>query len=645
MSKRRVELFLIDTVIILCDCALSDLLAYFNLSSVILNGTFTIWKLLFVFACIMGMRMAFSIYKNIWRYANVGVYLKLVISDAIAWVIFYLVGLIVPSLSFGFGYSAFIFMGAMLLTLTSRFIYQSYYAFWSRHSDEKLVVGSLGEGEELHKINVAIVGAGNVGATLADELIRNPGAHYNPYCFIDTDAAKIGGGINGIRVYPEDDYIIERIKSLPVQEIVIALPDASAEDKTRLYNLYSRTNCKVMLYDYPLGNERSGKKMLREFSVEDLLFRDAIPVSSEMSVRYYSEKTVLVTGGGGSIGSELCRQIAALSPKRLVILDIYENSTHEIRQELFAKYQDTLDMKIVIASVRDAKRMNEVFATYRPDIVFHAAAHKHVPLMEVNACEAVKNNVLGTYNVANMAEKYGAEKFLLVSTDKAVNPTNIMGASKRLCEMIIQCRKDSATEFTAVRFGNVLGSNGSVIPLFKKQIESGGPVTVTDREVTRFFMTIPEAVGLLIETGAMARNGELFVLDMGKPVRIWELAENMIRLSGLTPYEDINIVEIGLRPGEKLYEEILMKTENMDKTPNKLIFIERDKAYTREEVDEKIAILAKAVEIEGYEAVVDAFKRTVPTYHDADEVNARKRAEALNAEFTETAEVAQDMPL
>lgn len=640
MNKRKIELILVDTCIILLVYILSAVLSTFDIGSLELNGDFTIPKFLLLFICIMGMRTVTRIYSNIWRYASVKIYLTLIISDAIAGIIFVAIGRIVPSLSLGFAYSLLTIMGIMLATLFSRFAYQCFYAYSNRNSDTRIAEGNHrkdSQGKGIHKINVAIVGAGNVGATLADELIRNSMAHYNPYCFIDKDVDKIGSGINGLKVYPEDENIMERIKNMPVQEIVIALPDASAEDRSRLYNLYRQTDCKVKLYDYPLGNDDSDRKTLREFSIEDLLFRDTLSIGSELSAQYYTGKTVLVTGGGGSIGSELCRQIAALQPKKLIILDIYENNAYDIQQELVRKYGDYLNLETVIASVRDEKRLNEIFAENRPDIVFHAAAHKHVPLMEHSGCEAIKNNVLGTYNVANMAEKYGVQKFLLISTDKAVNPTNIMGASKRLCEMVVQCRTDSRTEFTAVRFGNVLGSNGSVIPLFKKQIESGGPITLTDKRIIRYFMTIPEAVGLVMETGAMAHNGELFVLDMGKPVKILDLAENMIRLSGLTPYKDIDIVKIGLRPGEKLYEELLMKTEELDKTPNKMIFIERDKAYTREEVDEKIKILMNAVEIEGYDAVVDAIKKTVPTYHNPDEVNQKA---SMSAEMKAVKEAA-----
>lgn len=640
MNRRRLQLQIIDSVIILCVYVVFAILSGFDIDSLELNGTFTILKFLLLLLCVLLIRAGTNVYTNIWRYANVRIYLTLVISDAIAGILFIAIGRFFPNLNLGFAYSLLTIMGIMLATLFSRFAYQCFYAYSNRNSDTRIAEGNHrkdSQGKGIHKINVAIVGAGNVGATLADELSRNPMAHYNPYCFIDKDVAKIGSGINGLKVYPEDENIIERIKNMPVQEIVIALPDASAEDRQRLYNLYRQTDCKVKLYDYPLGNEDSDRKTLREFSIEDLLFRDTLSIGSELSARYYTGKTVLVTGGGGSIGSELCRQIAALQPKKLIILDIYENNAYDIQQELIRKYGEHLNLETVIASVRDEKRLNEIFAENRPDIVFHAAAHKHVPLMEHSGCEAIKNNVLGTYNVANMAERYGVQKFLLISTDKAVNPTNIMGASKRLCEMVIQCRTDSKTEFTAVRFGNVLGSNGSVIPLFKKQIESGGPITLTDKRIIRYFMTIPEAVGLVMENGAMARNGELFVLDMGKPVKILDLAENMIRLSGLTPYEDIDIVEIGLRPGEKLYEELLMKTEELDKTPNKMIFIERDKAYTREEVDEKIQILMNAVEIGGHDAVVDAFKRTVPTFSNPDKVNQQA---GMSAEMKEVAATA-----
>ena len=467
-------------------------------------------------------------------------------------------------------------------------------------------------------VNVAIVGAGNVGAALADTLKRNPKSHYNPFCFVDKDKRKIGNTIDGLYVYEASEATIEKLKRLPIQEIIIAIPDVCTEEKEKLYDFYSQTGLKVKLYDY-LSDSDQGT--MREFQIEDLLFRDTISIQKPELQEAYRDRTILVTGGGGSIGSELCRQIAKCQPKKLIILDIYENNIYEIQQELRRKYAESLNMEVVIASVRDAIRMEMVFSTYRPDVVFHAAAHKHVPLMEDSPSEAIKNNVFGTYHTANLAEKYGVKKFILISTDKAVNPTNVMGASKRLCEMVVQCRQDSRTEFAAVRFGNVLGSNGSVIPLFRRQIAEGGPVTLTDKRIIRYFMTIPEAVSLVMETGMLAHSGELCVLDMGKPIKILELAEKMIRLSGLTPYEDIDIVEVGLRPGEKLYEELLMKPEELNSTENGLIFVEWETPPTREAVEEKLQRLRSCLDTTN-EAVIQAIRETVPTYCLPEEVNA-----------------------
>ena len=358
---------------------------------------------------------------------------------------------------------------------------------------------------------------------------------------------------------------------------------------------------------------------------EDLLFRDKKDVIDDDTRAFYKDKVVLITGGGGSIGSELSRQIAKCSPAKLVIFDIYENNAYEIQQELIQKYGKSLNLAIEIGSVQDVARLEAIFSAYRPSIVFHAAAHKHVPLMEHSGGEAVKNNCFGTYNTSNAAEKYGAEKFILISTDKAVNPTSIMGASKRMCEMIVECRKDSKTAFSAVRFGNVLGSNGSVIPLFKKQIATGGPVTITDKRVTRYFMTIPEAAGLVMQAGAYAVCGELFVLDMGKPVKIYDLALNMIKLSGLVPFVDIDIEEIGLRPGEKLYEELLTNTDDLTRTKNNMIFIEEDSCYTREEIEDKLMILRDALKMSesgiSSEKIAEALKSVIPTFHSQNEAN------------------------
>lgn len=584
-------------------------------------------------------RTLFSVYSNIWRYANSKAYLKMVIADIVGGIAGLTISFILDdySLYMGIWQSASIVAFFNVATLTLRFIYQQYY----RHFNINL--------DYINKIGVAIVGAGQVGTLLAEELKYNAKSHYRPICFIDKSAEKVGNKILDLKVYKEDEDIIGKIMDLPVQEIFIALPNIDGETAKHLVEFYSRTGCKVKLYDFPINqseNSAATKRVIREFQIEDLLFRKALKLADNAMDGYYEGKTVLVTGGGGSIGSEICRQVAKRGPKKIIILDIYENNAYEIEQELYRNFGGEFDIAVEIASVRDIARLDAIFSYYRPEIVFHAAAHKHVPLMEHSNGEAVKNNVFGTYNVANMAEKYSAEKFILISTDKAVNPTNIMGASKRMCEMLVQCRNDSKTSFSCVRFGNVLGSNGSVIPLFKAQINKGGPITLTDKRIIRYFMTIPEAAQLVMEAGFMAKSGELFVLDMGKPIRIIDLAENMIKLSGLTPYTDIDIVEVGLRPGEKLYEELLIKTEALDKTDNNLIFIEKDTPYSREEVEGKLALLKKAIDESQSELcskkVKNAMKQVVPTYCEPEEINciAEKSDEMNNVkDVTDTANV------
>lgn len=622
LSKRKIELMLVDIAIIICLYYMTALVGILRLHSIVLNGELNLTRLAALVIMLMTGRILCGVYRNVWRYANIETYLTIMVSDFISNLILMLIGRVWFAVNLGIGVHMIVAMAILLVTLLSRYCYQLLYAYRSKNADKAIEGNSI---NQIYKVEVAIVGAGNVGATLADEFFRNPRSRYVPVCFIDTDPEKIGQTVNGVPIYSEDDSTANLLKRMKVQEIIIALPDLTVERKQRLYERYRRTGCSVKIYDYPSGTEEksTAKRTLRDFRIEDLLFRDPIEVENPETKAFYAGKTVLVTGGGGSIGSELCRQIAALQPKKLVILDIYENNAYDVQQELIRKYGDKLNLEVIIASVRDVERLEHIFRDLRPEIVFHAAAHKHVPLMEHSGVEALKNNVLGTYNVAEMSEKYGVEKFLLISTDKAVNPTNVMGASKRLCEMVIQCRENSKTEFTAVRFGNVLGSNGSVIPLFKRQIEAGGPVTLTDKRIIRYFMTIPEAVQLVMVTCAMAHNGELFVLDMGKPVKILDLAENMIRLSGFTPYKDIDIVEIGLRPGEKLYEELLMKTEELDKTSNDMIFIERDKGLPREEVERKLDLVRQAIETEDQSAVLEVIRKTVPTYHDPAEINGK----------------------
>ena len=566
-------------------------------------------------ALIFAARFILNVYANVWRYTRTLAYIELVAADCIGGVLTIVIAR-VSGLYIGIWHAVTVAALTALVTLSSRFCYRIVYKNMNK------------EGSEDSKIQVAIVGAGQLGAYLASELNDNPNSQYRPLFFVDKDKNKIGQRVAGLPVFSEDDAVALADK-YSVSEFIIAITGMSNDTANDVYERYVATGRKIKIYDSPIHEGKDdprskSKRIVRDFGIEDLLFRKEHDIENRATVDYYSGKTVLVTGGGGSIGSEICRQIAKCSPKKLVILDIYENNAYDIQQDLVRKYGDELDLSVEIASVRDRKRLDMIFDAYRPDVVFHAAAHKHVPLMEHSACEAIKNNVLGTYNTADMAEKYGAAKFILISTDKAVNPTNVMGASKRVCEMVVQCRKNSTTSFAAVRFGNVLGSNGSVIPLFKKQIAAGGPVTITDKRIIRYFMTIPEASQLVMEAGAMAKSGELFVLDMGKPVKIYDLAVNMIKLSGFKPGVDIKIEEIGLRPGEKLYEELLMKTESLDKTESDMIFIERDAPLTRREVDEKIDVLVKAVEkADGGDmgAVRRAIIEVVPTFKDAAAVN------------------------
>ncbi len=623
LTKRRLLLLEIDVSILLFVYAFAIFLDVIPQRQDLVLGFFSnLWayapNLLVFFILIFGTRFIFRIYSNVWRYANSKAYLEIVFADAIGGSISLILTRILPFIGFvGWFFIATIAMFTTA-TLSTRFVYQQYYRKYSRsHAEFKD-----------SKISVAIAGAGQVGALLADELMNYKGSHYRPVCFIDTDPGKKYGRVAGLPVYLDDENVFEKLAAFPVQEIFIAIPQLSGEDAQKLFERYARSGCKVKLYDFPRHTDEGGsgeKRVLREFNIEDLLFRDTINVADGATREFYEGKTVLVTGGGGSIGSELTRQVAKCAPKKLIIFDIYENNAYDIQQELIRKYGDTLDLAVEIGSVRDRARLEAVFSAYRPDIVFHAAAHKHVPLMEHSGCEAIKNNCLGTYNTADMAEKYGTKKFILISTDKAVNPTNIMGASKRMCEMIIECRTDSNTAFSAVRFGNVLGSNGSVIPLFKRQIAQGGPVTVTDKRIIRYFMTIPEAAGLVMQAGAQAVRGELFVLDMGKPVKIYDLAISMIKLSGLTPFVDIDVKEIGLRPGEKLYEELLIKTENLTKTENNLIFIEQDTPYTREQIEEKLRSLVEAVKESEHDIssdkITEAMRLAVPTFYKPEELN------------------------
>ena len=441
-----------------------------------------------------------------------------------------------------------------------------------------------------------LIGAGRSGDVVVREMKNSNYSENKIVCIIDDDKMKQGSFLNGVKVVGGREKIVESCEKYNVEEIIVAMPSATALQKREIINICQKTDCQIMTLPgiYQLANGEVDIQKIRKVDVEDLLGRDSININLDEISGYIKDKTVLVTGGGGSIGSELCRQISKYAPEQLIIFDIYENNAYQIQQELRHNYPG-LNLTVLIGSVRDKERVGDLFEQYRPNLVFHAAAHKHVPLMEDSPAEAIKNNVFGTYNVAAAASRFGAEKMVLISTDKAVNPTNVMGASKRICELIIEMMNDSSdTDFVAVRFGNVLGSNGSVIPLFKKQIERGGPVTVTHKDIIRYFMTIPEAVSLVLQAGSYAKGGEIFVLDMGDPVRIDDLARNMIKLSGFEPDVDIKIEYTGLRPGEKLFEELLLNTEGIEKTPNDLIFIGHPSKVSKQELLSHLEVLENA---------------------------------------------------
>ena len=483
----------------------------------------------------------------------------------------------------------------------------------------RVVISLFGNHSKKAAKRIMIVGAGTSGSVILKEMTTSSLVNGCVVCFVDDDKNKAGKFLNGVPVAGNRNDIPRLAVEYKIDEIYIAIPSASAKERKAIIEICRETGCQVKILPgiYQLINGEVSIAKLRNVEIEDLLGRDPIRVNLDEIMGYVSGKVVLVTGGGGSIGSELCRQVASHNPKQLIIFDIYENNAYDIQLELKEKYPD-LDLVVLIGSVRNTHRIETVFKKYRPDIVYHAAAHKHVPLMEDSPNEAIKNNVFGTYKTAKAADKYGTKRFVLISTDKAVNPTNIMGASKRMCEMVVQMMNArSKTDFVAVRFGNVLGSNGSVIPLFKKQIEQGGPVTVTHPDIIRYFMTIPEAVSLVLQAGAYAKGGEIFVLDMGEPMKILDLAKNLIRLSGYTPDVDIPIVFTGLRPGEKLYEELLMNEEGMQDTPNKLIHIGKPIEFDMERFEEQLEELYVTANEDG-DGIREDVMRIVGTYHPAE---------------------------
>lgn len=556
----------------------------------------------FNLALTIGIFWLFRIYKSLWRFAGLRQVCDIILACVVSTIVSVAIGMEIIIGHMPRSYKFFYVVFLTVVMVGSRMAYRAFYQWFMKKKQGP-------------QIKTMIVGAGDATRLLLEEVQRSQFISRKICCLIDDDVSKHGTYFHGCPIVGGRNAILQAAEKYQIEEIIISMPSVSKKVISQIVSICKETDCKLKTLPglYQLVNDEVSLTKLREVDIEDLLGREAIRVDLQEIMGYVSGKTVLVTGGGGSIGSELCRQIASHEPKRLVLVDIYENNAYEIEQELKRKYPE-LDLVALIASVRNTHRMNQIFEIYRPEIVYHAAAHKHVPLMETSPNEAIKNNVFGTYKTALAAANHGVKRFVLISTDKAVNPTNIMGASKRICEMLVQTlNKHYETEFVAVRFGNVLGSNGSVIPLFRKQIEEGGPVTVTHPDIIRYFMTIPEAVSLVLQAGAYAKGGEIFVLDMGEPVRIMDLAKNLIRLSGYTPGEDMEIEIIGLRPGEKLYEEMLMNEEGLTATENQMIFIGQPIEMDEEGFLEKVEKLGEAA-LEDSEDIRSLVKELVPTY-------------------------------
>jgi FlaA1/EpsC-like NDP-sugar epimerase len=557
----------------------------------------------------IGTFIIMGVYKNMWRYAGIEDIFRCLKASVVGNVLFLLITLLFKIPVRYYVYPV-VFPVSSFCTMAIRIVYRAI-----------LIIGDKNTRRLSHYTNIMIVGAGQATVAILNEIKRNNPNNYLVKCIVDDDKTKVGRMINSIQVVSTTDKIPEIVKKHDIEEIILSIPSIDKENKKRILDICANTKCKLKILPevYSLltnDNIKNVMDKIRDVQVEDLLCREPITLDCSLTKEYIQDKTIIVTGGGGSIGSELCRQISSYSPKKLIILDIYENNAYDIQQELIRKYGDNLNLEIEIASVRDKNKLDKIFASKNIDIVFHAAAHKHVPLMEKNPEEAIKNNVIGTYNIVQSAHKYEVAKFVLISTDKAVNPTSVMGATKRISEMIIQSyNRCSDTDYVAVRFGNVLGSNGSVIPLFKKQIKEGGPVTVTHEEITRYFMTIPEAVQLVLRASSMAEGGEIFVLDMGEPIKIKDLAYNLIKLSGLEPEVDIDIEYTGLRPGEKLYEELLISHDsNQIKTNIDKIFIERPTQFNENELFKLINQLEQAAFQVEIETVLLLIEKLVPTY-------------------------------
>ena len=562
----------------------------------------------------------FRCYSSLWRYAGEEELVSILSACLV-----YVIPVYIAHRLIGIDYSILFYVVSTILIIGYtgglRLVYRT-----GRRFKTRMIVSQDSQ-------RVLVVGAGSAGQMIINELKENPQLKKVPVGIIDDDINKIGRVIHNVKILGNTSQVKEIVEKENVDEIILAIANVDKARKSEIINICKETKCKLKTIPgiYEIIDGKVDIKKIRDVDIEDLLGREPIKVNMEEMSGYIEERTVLVTGGGGSIGSELCRQIASFNPKHLIIVDNYENNAYAIQQELIRKYEGKLNLSTIIASIREYKRMDEIFNEYKPDVVFHAAAHKHVPLMENSPSEAIKNNIFGTLNVARLADTYKVKRMVLISTDKAVNPTNIMGATKRAAEMIIQTiNKNSETEFVAVRFGNVLGSNGSVIPLFKKQIAEGGPVTITHPDIIRYFMTIPEAVQLVLQAGAMAKGGEIFILDMGEPVKIVDLANNLIRLSGFEPGVDIKIEYSGLRAGEKLYEELLMSEEGLTKTDNSKIFIGKPVEFNTKKVIHNLEILKKIVDNEDVELIDSVMRAFVTTYIRPEDVNGGEESNEVS---------------
>lgn len=605
LYRRKVVLFFIDLAIIWCSCGISYVIVR-HTTDIPLNEAGPLFSTMLFVACnSLGLFLS-GTYKKVWRYANVKDLFSAMVGILFG-SLFCLALLISTRMWFSTLFCGMEFLVSLCAIIGSRLIYL-YLNEFSIHN------------KNIPRENTMIVGGGQACQMLLTEILRVDDSRYLPVCIVDDDYNKISRKIQGVNVFGPIERIPDLCKRFDVKTIIFSVPSCEPQRRKEILDICFSTGCKVktlpdvhrLMFDQPLLPQTT------QIPIEDLLGRNPVIFDDENVSQFLRGKTCIITGGGGSIGSELCRQIAKYNPLKMIILDIYENNAYDIQQELIEHYGKSLDLVVEIASVRDYEKLEIIFKKHRPDIVFHAAAHKHVPLMEHNPEEAIKNNIFGTYNTAKLASVYKTKKFVMVSTDKAVNPTNVMGATKRCCEMIVQYMDEQSpdTEFVSVRFGNVLGSNGSVIPLFRRQIENGGPVTVTHPDINRFFMTIPEAVSLILQAGSMAEGGEIFVLDMGEPVKIVTLAENLIKLYGETPGERIKIKFTGLRPGEKLYEELLMNEEGLTATNNNKIYIGNQIFVDKTDFESKLAALHKLIDSQcvDHDKIVEAIKEIVPTF-------------------------------